>query len=89
MSFIKSFLDDREKSVNPAHAIALILVLASIGWVTYLVVHNHALPDLAGVAYLLGGSGAMNIAQKAEVIVDKFRKPDVSSVVAPVVPPKD
>jgi len=74
MSILAKFLDDREKSVNPAHAVALILVVASVVWVSYLVWHNKILPDLSGIAYLLGGSGAMNIANKMEGIVAKFQK---------------
>lgn len=74
MSFIKAIFDDRDASVNAAHVVAVTLTLASIGWVTFLVLKNHVLPDLSGVAYLLGGSGAMNIANKAEAIVDKFKK---------------
>lgn len=84
MGFVKSFLDDREKSVNPSHVIAGMLVLASIGWITFLVIKNHMLPDLSGVAYLLGGSGAMNIANKAEDILSKFKPPVAAP---PVVPP--
>jgi hypothetical protein len=80
MGFVKAFFDDRDASVNPAHVVAATLVAASVGWVTYLVIKNHVMPDLSGIAYLLGGSGAMNIAQKAEAIVDKFKK-------APVVAP--
>jgi hypothetical protein len=61
MGFIKAFFDDRDQSINPAHVVAAALVAASIGWVTYLVIKNHVMPDLSGIAYLLGGSGAMNI----------------------------
>ena len=85
MGFLRSFVNDQDKTLNPAHVVAGTLVIASIGWVTYLVLKNHTMPDLSGIAYLLGGSGAMNIAQKAEAIVDKFRK--VTPVEPPVPPP--
>jgi hypothetical protein len=78
MGFIKAFFDDKDTSVNPAHVVAATLVIASIGWVTYLVLKNHVMPDLTGIAYLLGGSGAMNIAQKAGEIVEKFRTPSAA-----------
>lgn len=74
MSFIEKFLDDREKSVNPIHVMMSALVLSSIVWVTYLVFHNHTMPELTGVATLLGGGGMANIAQKAEDIAAKFTK---------------
>ncbi len=73
MSFLKSIFDDRDRSVQAAHVVAVTLTIASICWVTFLVVKNHILPDLSGIAYLLGGSGAMNIASKMEDIVDKFK----------------
>jgi len=49
-------------------------VIASVSWVSFLVIKNHTMPDLTGIAYLLGGSGAMNICHKAEDIVGSFRK---------------
>jgi hypothetical protein len=80
MGFIKGLFDDSAKNVNPAHVVALSLTAAVIGWVTYLVIKTHALPDLQGPAFLLGGSGAMNIAHKAEDIIAKFRKQPESEV---------
>jgi hypothetical protein len=74
MSFITAIFDDRDKSVNAAHVVAITLTLACVGWVTFLVLKNHTLPELTGVAYLLGGSGAMNVANKMEDIVQKFSK---------------
>jgi hypothetical protein len=49
------------------------VTLAAIGWVSYLVAHNHAMPELDGVAKLLGGTALVNIGHKAEEIVEKFR----------------
>jgi hypothetical protein len=80
MSFIAKFLDDREKSVNPVHVMMGLLVLASISWVTFLVIKNHTMPELTGVATLLGGGGIANACQKAEDIVAKFKKPTVDPV---------
>lgn len=34
------------------------IVFATLGWVTYLVIKNAALPDLTGPAVLVGGGGA-------------------------------
>lgn len=74
MTFVEKFLDDREKSVNPVHVMMSLLVLASIGWITFLVLKNHQMPELTGVATLLGGGGVANICQKAEDIAAKFKK---------------
>jgi hypothetical protein len=74
---------DNDGTVNPAHVVAISLVVAVIGWVTYLVIKTTSMPDLTGPAYLLGGSGAMNIAHKAEDIIAKFKKPaDVTPLAA-------
>jgi hypothetical protein len=82
MSFFKAIFDDRDKSVNASHCIAFLLTFSSIAWVTYLVHKNHILPDLSGIAYLLGGSGAMNVANKMEDIVAKFSKKSSDGSVA-------
>lgn len=96
MGFFKKALDDRDASINPSHVVAFMLVAASIGWITFLVIKNHVLPELSGVAYLLGGSGAMNIASKMEEIVGKFKPPASQTNVAgpttvvappPMIPP--
>jgi len=87
MSFLKAVFDDRDKSVNAAHVVAFLLVVSSIFWVTYLVLKNpHSpMPELSGIAYLLGGSGAMNIANKMEDIVTKFSKKSSDGSVSEVV----
>ena len=79
-------MNDSDKSVNAAHCVAFLLTFSSIAWVTYLVHKNSTLPDLSGIAYLLGGSGAMNVCSKAEDIIAKFKKhPDpVLDTVVPV-----
>lgn len=75
MSFLKSLVDDEVKTVNPAHVVALALTVGVLFWVSYLVIKTHVMPDLAGPAYLLGGSGAMNVAHKMEDIITSFKKP--------------
>ena len=62
MKFIKAFLDDKDSSVNPIHVIMVFLVVNAVGWVWYLVLHNKVMPELGGVAMLLGGGGAANLA---------------------------
>lgn len=84
MEFFRAFLDDRDHQVNPASALAALLVLSSIVWVTALVFHNWALPDLTGIAYLLAGSGAMNIGNKMSSIVGQFRDPNSTTTTSTV-----
>lgn len=75
MSFLKALVDDDIKDVNPAHVVALLLTVGVLFWVSWIVIHTRTMPDLAGPAYLLGGSGAMNVAHKFESIVESFKKP--------------
>ena len=75
MSFLKDFVDDRAKNINPIHVITAALAAASIVWVSYLVGKNHTLPELSGVAQLLGGAGVANACHKAEDIIGALKKP--------------
>jgi len=83
MGFLTGLINDAEKQVNPAHVIALLLTLAVIVWGFWESYHTHAMPsNLGGAAQLLGGSGAVNVAHKAEDIIAKFK----GSSAPPVVP---
>jgi hypothetical protein len=73
-SVFKNSVDDSNTSVNPAHVIALAITAAAIFWVSWIVIHTRTMPDLNGIAYLLGGSGAVNLAHKAEEIVNSIKK---------------
>lgn len=75
MSFLSACVNDAEKQVNPTHVIAFALTLAVIGWVSYVVWMTRTIPELGGCAYLLGGTGALNVAHKVEDIVAKFKNP--------------
>lgn len=75
MSFLKALVDDDIKGVNPAHVVALLLTVGVLFWVSWIVIHTRTMPDLVGPAYLLGGSGAMNVAHKMEDIISSLKKP--------------
>lgn len=74
MKFLKAFFADSDKTVNPAHVVAFALTAGVLVWVSFIVFKTHVLPDLAGPAYLLGGSGAMNVAHKMEDIISSIKK---------------
>lgn len=47
----------------------MIIVLATIAWVTYLVIHNHAMPDMAGpTAFVAGGQTQYAASQVKHVV---------------------
>ena len=74
MGFLSGLVNDAEKQINPAHVIALILTVAVVVWGCWEAFHTHAMPsNLGGAAELLGGSGAVNVAHKAEDIIAKFK----------------
>lgn len=78
MGFLGKLVNDTEKTVNPAHAMALLLVIAVIGWGCWEAYHTGRMPSgdgLDGAAKLLGGASAVNIAHKAEDIIAKFKRP--------------
>ena len=78
MGFWAKAIDDAQKSVNPAHLIALSLTAAVIAWGFWEMYHTGGMPSgdhLKGAAELLGGSGLLNVAHKAEDIVATFKKP--------------
>lgn len=86
-TLLKDSVDDSKTEVNPAHLVAFALTTAVIFWVSFIVLKTRTLPDLTGPAYLLGGSGALNVAHKFEDIVASFRKSSNSSALSSIVPP--
>jgi len=80
MSFWSKFADDREKSINPVHIVMGFLVLNAIGWVWYLVLKTHLMPELSGVAMILGGGGVANLAHKADDIIAKFKNTNETTI---------
>jgi hypothetical protein len=86
MGFLTSLVDDAKKDVNPAHVIALILVVAVVAWGFIEVMHTHQMPsNLGGAAQLLGGAGAVNVAHKMQDIVASFQKPQQPGAGGPAV----
>lgn len=70
-----------------------IIVLATLAWVTYLVIHNHAFPDMTGpTAFIAGGQSAyaanqakhIVAAAKTGVVLPRPPVPDTA-----IVPPGD
>src|SRR5690348_9414221 len=66
------FSDSGLPSASRVMSLGMILP-ASIIWVSYLVVVNHALPDLRGVAMLIGTPYGLNVGTKA--VSGIFSKP--------------
>lgn len=74
MDFLNKFLNDSEKSVNPAWVITGLLTVAIIAWGCWEAYHTHAMPNrLSDAAYLLAGASGTNLAHKAEDMIAKFR----------------
>lgn len=50
LKFLKSTFSEADGSASASRVLAGSTILATLGWVTYLVILNHALPDLGGPA---------------------------------------
>ncbi len=46
-----------------------LIILATIGWTTYLVWHNHAFPDMTGPTAFVAGGQAQYIANQAKNMI--------------------
>jgi hypothetical protein len=75
MGFWSKVIDDRQKEINPIHIMMAFLMVNSVAWVWYLILKNRVMPELQGVALLLGGGGIANLVHKADDIIAGFRKP--------------
>lgn len=57
------------------------VVLVALAWVTYIVIKTHALPELDGVAYLIGGGNTPYFVNQAKKIAGAIKgatdKPEV------------
>ena len=74
VGFIKGALSETDGQGSYTRVSGFLIALASVCWVSYLVVRNHELPDLAGVALLVGGgSGTQYAINKTEDIVKAFK----------------
>ena len=72
-NLLKSTVLDNDGTINPAHIITIALTIAVIAWGTHVALYTHAMPELTGAAYLLGGAAGVNMAHKAEDIVAKIK----------------
>lgn len=52
-----------------------VLVICAAGWVTHLVLHNHALPDFGGLSLFLGTLYGLNKVATAMDSLNGPRKP--------------
>jgi len=73
MSIIKEvFMDDGKGDMGMV--CLLLCVLGTIGWITYLVIKNHAMPDLTGPTTFISASGALHFASsKVDNIVSAWK----------------
>ncbi len=69
IAFIKSVFSEPDGTGSTARVLSGVLAVASICWISHIVLKTHALPDMAGVAALITAPyGANKIITK---IMDK------------------
>jgi len=73
LSFLKSLLSEPDgSSISYARVSGSIALLATIGWVTYLVLKTHALPPLGEASAFVSASYAVNkVATAAQSYLQK------------------
>lgn len=52
-AFLKSAFSEPDGTGSASRVLAGSTILATLGWVTYLVARNHVLPDLGGASMLV------------------------------------
>ncbi len=56
-----------------------VIIAATLGWITYLVLKNNALPDLTGPTMFVGGSGLTHfLPGKVAGMIDAYKKNDAA-----------
>ena len=69
-AFLKSVFSEVDGTGSWSRVGSLLIVLATIGWVTYALCKNHAIPDLSGpTAFLTTGTGTMYGTNKLSSII--------------------
>lgn len=66
---IREVLSEPNGQGSYSRVSGMMTVIATICWVTYLVVHNHALPDMAGPAAFLGAGQAQYATNKIVTVL--------------------
>jgi hypothetical protein len=55
-----------------------IVVLATVGWVTFIVIHNHAFPDMAGPSSFMATGQAQYVANQVKRIAAAAKSGEVT-----------
>ena len=68
--FVKSVFSESDGSGSFSRVAGFCVVIATIGWITHVVIHAHAVPDLTGAsAFVTTGVGTLYGLNKAEAII--------------------
>ena len=77
--FAKEALSESNGTGSFSRASAAAIVLSVLGWVWYIVLTTHAIPDLAGpTLFITGGSGATYGANKLASVVSQRNQDQAS-----------
>jgi hypothetical protein len=84
LAFLKKAFSEANGSASATRVLAGTVVMATLSWVTYIVLRTHALPDLSGASLFVGsgfsGYGMNKIANAVETkTCDEVPKPKVDA----------
>lgn len=69
--FLKKALSEQDGTPSMSRYTAFIVTAATIGWVTYLVAHTGALPDLTSASLFIAGGHGGYVANKVSEAIGK------------------
>jgi hypothetical protein len=52
---LREILSEADGTGSYSRTVGFMIVVATLGWTTYLVLHNHAFPDMTGPTLFIGG----------------------------------
>lgn len=59
---LREILSEADGTGSYSRTTGFMIVLATLGWTTYLVLHNHAFPDMTGPTLFIGGGAGTQYA---------------------------
>lgn len=72
LAFIKSTFSEPDGTGSASRVLSGATVLATLGWVTYLVLTTHTLPDLSGASLFVGaGFSGYGVNKLSAALKDK------------------
>jgi hypothetical protein len=77
LNYLISVFSEADGTGSATRVLAGLTVLATLMWVTFIVIKNHALPDLGGASMFISAAFSGYAINKIEKVVNKQTDPKV------------